>query len=245
MAEVDANQEIANAGGPAVPKLGSNPIFKQIGAMMGIAVSVALGVAVVLWAQEPDYSVLDASMTEKDVVDVVNALQQSNIQHKIDATSGALLIESGKLQEAKLKLASMGLPRSSGMGFELMTADPGFGVSQLVEKARHQRAIEGELARTIATINAVQSARVHLAIPKQSVFIRKRKIPSASVTLKLFSGRKLQEGQIDAIVHMVASSVAELEAEHVTVVDQRGNLLSSRKSSQAMQLSASQFEYTT
>jgi flagellar M-ring protein FliF len=244
MAEVDGNLEMANSGGSGIPSLGSNPIFKQLGAMVGIAISVALGVAVVMWTQTPSYSMLDAELSEKDSVEVINILQQSNIPYKVDPSSGALLVESGKLQDARLKLASAGLPRSSGMGFELMTAEPGFGVSQLVEQARHQRAIEGELARTISTINAVQSARVHLAIPKQSVFIRKRKTPSASVTLKLFAGRKLQEGQIDAIVHMVASSVAELEAEQVTVVDQRGNLLSSTKGSESMQLSASQFDHT-
>jgi len=241
----EANVATTEKGSTSVPNLGGNPVFRQLGAMVGIAISVALGVAVVMWAQTPNYSVLDASLTERDAVDVINALQSNNIQHRIDPANGMILVETAKLHDAKMKLASLGLPRSAGMGFELMTGDPGFGVSQLVEKARHQRAIEGELARTIATINAVQSARVHLAIPKQSVFIRKRKTPSASVTLKLFAGRKLQEGQIDAIVHMVASSVAELESEHVTVVDQKGNLLSSRKSSQAMQLSASQFEYTS
>jgi len=240
----EANVATTDNNATSVPNLGGNPIFRQIGAMVGIAISVALGVAVVMWAQTPNYSVLDASLTERDAVDVINALQSNNIAHSIDPANGMILVETAKLHDAKMKLAALGLPRSAGMGFELMTGDPGFGVSQLVEKARHQRAIEGELARTIATINAVQSARVHLAIPKQSVFIRKRKTPSASVTLKLFAGRKLQEGQVDAIVHMVASSVAELESEHVTVVDQKGNLLSSRKSSQAMQLSASQFEYT-
>lgn len=244
MAEVDGKSEMV-AQGSDVPSLGMNPIFKQIGAMVGIAISVALGFAVVMWTQAPNYSVLDASLSERDAMDVVNALQTNDIQHKIDPTTGMVLVETSKLQEAKMKLASMGLPRSAGMGFELITGEPGFGVSQLVEKARHQRAIEGELARTIATINAVQSARVHLAIPKQSVFIRKRKTPSASVTLKLYAGRKLQEEQVDAIVHMVASSVAELEADNVTVVDQKGKLLSSRGSSREMQMSADQFDYTS
>lgn len=243
MAEA-TNLEAVNSGAPAIPNLGGNPIVKQIGAMIGIAISVALGFAVVMWSQTPNYSALDPNLTEKDAVDVVNALQSINIPHKIDPTTGMVLVASDKMHEAKMKLASLGLPRSSGMGFELMTGEPGFGVSQLVEKARHQRAIEGELARTIATINAVQSARVHLAIPKQSVFIRKRKIPSASVTLKLFAGRKLADGQVDAIVHMVASSVAELESDQVTVVDQKGNLLSGRKSSREMQMSADHFDYT-
>jgi flagellar M-ring protein FliF len=241
----EAAQEMATSDASKVPNLGGNPLLKQLGAMVGIAVSVALGVSVVMWSQTPNYSVLDTKYSQQDAVEVMDVLQQSNIVYKIDPVSGAVLVESGKLQDAKLKLAAAGLPKSAGVGFELMTSEPGFGVSQLVEKARHQRAIEGELARTIATINAVQSARVHLAIPKQSVFVRKRQAPSASVTLKLFAGRKLQDGQIDAIVHMVASSVAELEAENVTVVDQKGNLLSNRKGSRAMQMSDSQFEYVT
>ncbi len=245
MAEATNNQEMAASDASKVPSLGGNPVLKQLGAMIGIAVSVAIGVAVVMWSQSPNYSVLDPNLSERDAVDVMDVLQQSGIQFQIDPNSGVVMVETARIQDAKLKLAAAGLPKSSGVGFELMTAEPGFGVSQLVEKARHQRAIEGELARTIATINAVQSARVHLAIPKQSVFIRKRKTPSASVTLKLYAGRKLQDGQIDAIVHMVSSSVAELESDDVTVVDQKGNLLSSRKSSLAMEMSSNQFDYIT
>jgi len=243
MADADS-KELANSN-DKVPSLGGNPIFKQLGAMVGIAVSVAIGVAVVMWSQTPSYSVLDTNLSAADSADVMDALTQNNIAYKVDPNTGMLLIESARLQEAKLKLASLGLPKASGMGFELLTGEQGFGVSQLVEKARHQRAIEGELARTIATINAVESARVHLALPKQSVFIRKQKTPTASVTLKLHAGRKLQEGQVDAIVHMVASSVAELESDNVTVVDQKGNLLSSRGADSSMKLSSTQFEYVT
>jgi len=243
MAEVEVNPGAAS-GGSDVPNLGTNPIVKQLGAMVGIAISVALGVAVIMWTQTPNYSVLDGSLSEKDSMEVIDALSQSDIEYMIDPSTGSVLVESGKLQRAKMKIAALGLPRNSALGFELMTQDPGFGVSQLVEKARHKRAIEGELARSISNINSVKSARVHLALPKQSVFVRKRKMPSASVILKLYSGRKLQEGQVDAIVHMVASSIPELESEHVTVIDQKGHLLSSGQSSSAMQLSATQFEYT-
>ncbi len=244
MADTDT-KNLATSDSDKVPSLGGNPILKQLGAMVGIAVSVAIGAAVIMWSQTPSYSLLDAKMAEGDAVAVMDALQQNGIDYKVDPNSGAILVESSRVQEAKLKLASLGLPKTAGMGFELLTNEPGFGVSQLIEKARHQRAIEGELARTIATINAVESARVHLAIPKQSVFIRKRKSPSASVALKLYAGRKLQEDQIEAIVHMVASSVSELEADNVTVVDQKGNLLSSRNRDRAMQMSANQFDYVS
>ncbi|MGD2118271.1 MAG: flagellar basal-body MS-ring/collar protein FliF [Chromatiales bacterium] len=248
MAEADAKTGMSmmdtDSAGTKVPNLGGNPIFKQLAAMVGIAVSVALGVAVVMWTQTPNYSLLHSNLGEKDAIEVMDALQQNGIEYKVDPATGAVMVESSMLQQARLKLAAIGLPRSSGMGFELLQEDSGFGSSRLVEMARHQRAIEGELARTISTISAVQTARVHLAIPKQSVFIRKRKIPSASVTLRLYSGRKLEDSQVDAIVHMVASSVPELEPGQVTVVDQKGRLLSDNRSSDMMKLSASQFEYT-
>ena len=143
-----------------------------------------------------------------------------------------------------MQLAGQGLPNSVGMGFELLQQDTGFGTSQMVEKARYQQAMQGELARTIATIGAVESARVHLAIPKQSVFVRKRQPPSASVALRLHNGRALEEGQVEAIVHMVASSIPELEPGRVTVVDHKGRLLSGDPESREMKLSATQFEHT-
>jgi flagellar M-ring protein FliF len=143
-----------------------------------------------------------------------------------------------------MKLAGQGLPHSGSTGFELMQEDTGFSTSRLVESARYQRAIEGELARTIMTLANVDSARVHLANPKQSVFIRKRKFPSASVVLKLYSGRNLEKGQVEAITHLVASSVPELDVSKVTVVDHKGRLLSSKDDTREMELSSSQFEYT-
>jgi flagellar M-ring protein FliF len=143
-----------------------------------------------------------------------------------------------------MKLAGQGLPQSGSAGFELMQEDTGFSTSRLVESARYQRAIEGELARSIMTLTSVESARVHLANPKQSVFVRKRKVPSASVVLKLYSGRNLEKGQVDAITHLVASSVPELDVSKVTVVDHKGRLLSSKEDSREMEMTSSQFEYT-
>jgi flagellar M-ring protein FliF len=143
-----------------------------------------------------------------------------------------------------MQLAGQGLPNGDGLGFEMLQQDSGFGTSQLIESARYHHALEGELARTIATIAGVQSARVHLALPQQSVFVRKRKKPSASVALKLYSGRTLGQGQIDSIVHLIASSVPEMEPDKVTVVDQKGRLLSTQRASHELQLSANQFEYT-
>lgn len=225
-------------------QLAQNPVIRQLGVMIGIALSVALGVAITLWSWSPSYSLLYGSLGQKEAAEVVTALQQANIDFKIDESTGAVMVPSSKLHDARMKLAGFGLPHSDSIGFELLQQDTGFGTSRALEAARYHRALEGELARTISTINKVKSARVHLATPKQSVFVRKKKYPSASVTLQLYSGRTLDKTQVAAIVHLVASSVPELEPERITVVDQRGNMLSGRLSSKEMMLTANQFEYT-
>ncbi len=220
-----------------------NPVVRQLAVMIGIALSVALGVSIVLWSQTPNYSLLYGNLAQKDAAEVIDALQKADIDYKVDETTGAVMVPTADVQKARMKLAGQGLPQSNGMGFELLQHETGFGTSRAMEAARFQHALEGELARTIATLSNVESARVHLATPKQSVFIRKRKAPSASVTLRLYPGRTLEKGQIEAIVHLVASSVPELTPEKVTVVDQKGRLLSHDKSDRAMEMTTSQLEY--
>ncbi|MEW8210340.1 MAG: flagellar basal-body MS-ring/collar protein FliF, partial [Candidatus Thiodiazotropha taylori] len=227
-----------------VARIQDNPIVRQIAVMVGIAASVALGVAVVLWTQKPSYAPLFGNLPNKDAMEISQALQQAGIDYEIDQANGIVMVPSSSLQEARMKLAGQGLPRSGSTGFELMQEDTGFSTSKLVETARYQRAIEGELARSIMTMANVDSARVHLATPKQSVFIRKRKFPSASVVVKLYPGRSLEKGHVEAITHLVASSVPELDVSNVTVVDQKGRLLSTKKDSREMQLTSRQFEYT-
>ncbi|MCP5304570.1 MAG: flagellar M-ring protein FliF [Chromatiaceae bacterium] len=222
----------------------ANPWMRQLAVMVGIAASVALGVAVVLWSQDPSYAPLYGNLAEKDASQVMEALQQAGVDYRVDEATGMVMVPAAKLKEIRMQLAGQGLPNSVGMGFELLQQETGFGTSQIVEKARYQQAMQGELARTIATIGAVHSARVHLAIPKQSVFVRKRQPASASVTLRLHNGRVLEDGQVEAIVHLVASSVPELEPSRVIVVDQKGRLLSGDPGSQEMKLSATQFEHT-
>ena len=221
-----------------------NPIVRQLVVMVGIAVSVALGVAVVLWSQTPTYSLLYGDLSQKDATEVITALDQAGIKYKIDETSGALMVPSANLHDARMKLAGQGLPRTDSIGFELLQEESGFGTSRALEAARFHKALEGELSRTISTLANVESARVHLATPKQSVFVRKKKVPSASVVLKLYSGRVMEPAQVAAIVHLVASSVPELEPGKVTVVDQKGNMLSNPTDNRDMMLSATQFEYT-
>jgi flagellar M-ring protein FliF len=211
--------------------------------MIGLAASVALGVAVVLWSQQPNYTLLYANLSSKDAGQVVDALQKSGIQFKVDQATGAVMVESSKLQSARMELAKDGLPEGNAMGFEILQKEQGFGTSQFIETARYQRALEGELSRTIATLRNVDNARVHLAIPKRSVFLRDRSDPTASVMVDLYSGRSLGEEQIAAIVHLVSSSVPHLIPENVTVVDQRGNLLSSGTVDKGMAQTSTQFSY--
>ncbi len=222
----------------------SNPIVRQLLVMVTLAGSIALGIVIVLWAWTPNFTVLYGSLTEKDAAEIVTALQQAGIEVKVDSTTGSIMIPATDVDDARLKLASQGLPRGDGLGFELLQQDTGFGTSRMLEAARYQRAMEGELARTISTLSTVQTARVHLAIPKQSVFVRKRKKTTASVVVKLFTGRILEKRQIASIVYMVSSSVPELESGNVTVVDQKGNLLSGQGGTSEMMLSSSQFDYT-
>jgi len=219
------------------------PALRQIGLMVGLAASVALGVAVVLWSQQPGYTLLYANLGSKDAGQVIDALQKSGIGFKVDETTGAVMVESGKVQSARMNLAKDGLPEGNAMGFEMLQKDQGFGTSQFIETARYQRALEGELSRTISTLRNIKSARVHLAIPKRSVFLRDRSDPSASVMVDLYSGRTLNEEQIAAIVHLVSSSVPHLKHADITLVDQRGELLSSGGSDDGMAPTSSQFSY--
>ena len=224
--------------------LRDNPLVRQLAVMVGIAASVALGVAVVLWSQSPNYAPLYGSLADQDAMEVMTALQQAGVDYKVDQATGMVLVPNGKLQELRMQLAAQGLPHSDGLGFEMLQQETGFGTSQLVERARYHHALEGELARTIASIASVKTARVHLALPKQSVFVRKRKQPSASVTLGLYAGRVLESAQVESIIHLVASSVPDLEPGRVTVVDHKGRLLSEERGSSEMKRSGSQFEYT-
>jgi flagellar M-ring protein FliF len=237
------NPENANAAMQGFSRL---PIFRQLALMVGLAASIAIGVAVVLWSQTPNYQILFSSLDSKDAAAVTDSLQKANIEYKVDEKSGAIMVPSTDVRDARIKLASQGLPKSTGVGvgFEMMDKDQGFGTSQFMEVARYQRALEGELARSISSIESVQAARVHLAIPKQSVFVRNRQKPTASVVVSLLPGRVLDDYLVAGIVHMVASSVPNLETDNVTVIDQQGRLLSRPDADRALALSASQFDYT-
>jgi flagellar M-ring protein FliF len=220
------------------------PVMKQIGFLLAIAASIALGGYVFMWSQTPSYQVLFSGMQPKESSEVVAILQQTNIAYKLDPNTGAVLVPSSKIQGLRMKMAAEGLPRSSSQGMEMLNEEQGFGTSQFVERARYQRALEEELSRSISHIQNVHSARVHLATPKQSVFVRERKPPTASVVIKLYAGRSLERGQVAAITHMVASSIANMSSNDVTVVDQKGRLWTKTDRSQGIEMSDNQLQYT-
>jgi len=235
LAQVDAH--------PAIRGLAGLTIARQMGLMLGLALSVAIGVAIVLWSQESSYARLYAEIGEKDVAEIIEVLNTQGIKYKVEAGSNAILVPTDLVSDVKLKLAAQGLPRSNSLGYEILDKDQGIGASKGVELMRFQRALEGEIARTIMAIQSVKSARVLLALPVQSVFVRERKKPSASVIVNLYQGRTLDKGQIESIIHLVASSVPQMDADQVTVVDQKGQLLNSKNSSADANLSTRQFEY--
>jgi len=222
---------------PGIARIKGNPKLPFI---IAAALAVAVIVALVLWSRAPDYRVLYSNLSDRDGGAIITALQQANVPYKFADAGGAILVPAAQVHETRLKLAAMGLPKGGSVGFELMDNQK-FGISQFAEQINYQRALEGELQRTIESINAVRAARVHLAIPKPSVFVRDREAPSASVFVDLYPGRVLDEGQVLAITRMVSSGVPDMPAKNVTIVDQDGNLLTQPGS--ASGLDASQLKY--
>ncbi len=219
-------------------------ILRQAGLMVGLAASVAIGFAVVLWTQGEDYRPLYGSLDRLDSAEVVELLEQHDVKFKVDGATGALLVADKDIHKARLKLAEAGIPGDKSVGFELLDQEQPLGTSQFMEGARFRRSLEGELSRTITSIHSVRSARVHLAIPKRSVFVRDSRKPTASVFVELFPGRAIKPAQVKAIANLVASSIPEMAMEDVTVVDQKGNLLSTGEESQELVVAARQREYT-
>jgi len=220
------------------------PVPRVIGTILGVLVTVLLSIGIYTWGTNPSFSSLYNGLEPGDAAEVVAALQSAGIRYELNAASGSVMVESGRVHEARLNLASQGLPKGTAIGVEMLQEEQSFGTSQFVESARYHHAMETELARTISTMRNVKSSRVHLAIPKNSVFVRKRERPTASVTLSLYGGRNIEQGQVNAIVHMVASSISSLSPEHVTVVDQNGRLLSSGGISSDVAMNAKQYDYT-
>ena len=221
-----------------VSRLRANP---KIPLMVASAAAVAIIVALVLWAKSPDYRTLFSNLSDQDGGAIVSQLTQMNVPYRFADNGGAIEVPADKVHELRLRLAQAGLPKGGAVGFELLDQEK-FGISQFSEQVNYQRALEGELSRTIETLGPVKSARVHLAMPKPSLFVREQKSPSASVTVNLEPGRALDEGQISAVVHLVSSSVAGLPPGNVTLVDQSGHLLT-QSNTNARDLNDAQLKY--
>jgi len=237
MAEATALPNNQNAAGNTMianqAAVGVNPIdtfmqsrvVRHFGRLGGLAIAVAIGMVVVLWSSEPNYSPLYSNVTGQDASQIAEVLTANEIEYTIDPSTGTVMVDQTRIAEARLKLAAKGLPQGVTKGMEMLQEDQSIGTSRFIENKRYNHALESELVRSIEAIRSIQKARVHLALPKQSIFIRNRTKPSASVVIKLYSGRTLNSGQVDAIVHLIASSIPLLESSQVTVIDQNGKLL--------------------
>ncbi|MGB7758030.1 MAG: flagellar basal-body MS-ring/collar protein FliF [Salinisphaera sp.] len=219
-----AEAQASTSGGLAdvVARLRASP---RIALIIGVAVAVSVLVALLLWTRSPDYAVLYSGLANRDGGQIVARLDQMQVPYKLTGGGGTIMVPRSRVDRVRLQMASDGLPKGGGVGFELMDNEP-FGISEFAEKVNYQRALEGELERSIETIDEVSGARVQLAMPKSSVFVRDQKQPKASVVLDLYSGRALAKGQVAAIQNLVASAVPGLPVDAVTIVDGRGHLLS-------------------
>jgi flagellar M-ring protein FliF len=246
MATVEGTRDPTSRAGGAVAALqalAALPVLKQLGVMAGLAASVALGAWVVQWTRTPGYALLYGNLPGKEASEVAAGLERARVPYRLDAGSGAILVPAEDVHRARLTLAAEGLPRSADLGFELLNKPAEMGTSQFLEQARYQHALEVELARSIATLAGVERARVHLALPRQSAFVRERKRPSASVLVHLSPGRGLEQSQVAAVAHLLAASVPGMEVRDVRVVDQTGRLLTVQDQSEAALATGQEFEH--
>ncbi len=204
-----------------------------------LVIGLSAVILLITWAQSPTYQVLYTNLQPQDAGAIVAKLQEMKVPYKTNATS--IMVPAEKVYDLRLQLASMGLPRGGGVGFEIFDK-VGFGTTEFVQKINLKRALQGELSRTIRSLQEVEDCRVHLSIPEKSIFETDQEAPSASVLLKLHPGVRLSKKQIVGITHLVSSSVEGLEPENVTIVDDRGNVLSTKEDELAM-LTTSQLEY--
>ncbi|MEX1058048.1 MAG: flagellar basal-body MS-ring/collar protein FliF, partial [Natronospirillum sp.] len=218
-------------------------MMRQLWLMLALAAAIALGLAVVLWSQGSTYRPLMSANNSYEVSDIIDILSTERLDFNIDPSTGIILVRDSQLHDARLAVARAGLSNDRTVGMELLDEGGGLGTSQFMESARYRRGLEGELARTINSINQVRTARVHLAIPERSVFVRDERNASASVFLDLHAGTNLERDQVKAIVNLVATSVSQMDVEQVSIVDQRGNLLSDFDANNAELETDRQFQF--
>src|SRR5471032_946214 len=238
----DTAADAADYGAEKLPFI-QTPMGRNFLRAAGAAAIVAILLGLWLWNKPPDYGVLFSNFTDRDGGAITAELDKLNIKHKFSENGSAILVPTEQVHDVRLKLAAQGLHKGGNVGFELMENQK-LGVSQFLEQVNYQRALEGELARSIQSLAAVESARVHLALPKPSVFVRDQQKPTASVLLTLHPNRQLDPQQTSAIVHLVASSVPDLLPANVTVVDQAGNLISDQTKNGSAGLNAKNMDET-
>ena len=213
--------------GPSGPlgRLAALPARSKLTLAIGLAALAAVLVALALAARQGDYRLLFSNLSEKDGGQIIEKLQQMNVPYRFGDGNGAILVPADKVYELRMKLTSAGLPKGGESGYEFLDQSPTFGVTQRRESMNLQRAREGELVRTIQTLDSVAAARVHLAMPNQNGFFREQEKASASVVLTLHPGRTLDRAQVAGIVHLVSRSVPDLRASDVSIIDHSGGLL--------------------
>lgn len=219
-------------------------IVRQLGLVIGVATAVTVGFLLIMLAQKENFKPLMSTQDNYQSRDVIEILQLEQIEFDIDPGTSLILVRANDLHKARLAIAKAGLADEKTVGLEILDKDSGLGTSQFIENARYKRGLEGELARTITSMNSVKNSRVHLAIPKRSVFVRDHRKPTASVFLEIYAGRAISVDQVKAIINLVSSSISEMSAEDVSVVDQKGNLLSDIDENSSEELTKKQFEYT-
>ncbi len=219
-------------------------IVRQVGLLIGFAAILALGIGVVIWSQETNYRPLISNLQDFNAKEIIDALEIKDIDYRINANTGIVMVAEHEIHDARLALAAIVAQNDEGVGLELLDQEQSLGTSQFIESVRYRRGLEGELARTISSLQSVRNARVHLALPKQSVFVRDDREPRASVFLEIYGGNGLKKEQAEAIISLVAGSIPELPIENVTLVDQKGNLLSKEDNDQEDLLATKQFEYS-
>lgn len=242
--ETMVTEEVEKELHPVVVGFNKLSIVRQIALIGGFALVVGLIVAIFTWSKEPNFKPLIHRMQDFNAQEIFEVLQRENIEFELDPATQVLMVRADELHEARMKLASASLIDDKTVGLEVLDQESSLGTSHFVETARFRRGLEGELARTIASVQTVRNARVHLAIPKQSVFVRDHRKPRASVFLELYAGRDLSKEQVDAIINLVAQSVSEMEKSAVSIVDQYGNLLSRDDTKSDDHVATKQLEYT-
>ena len=216
---------------------------KKVAALSLVALALASLLVMSLWLKAPDYQLLYANLSQEDAGAIVEKLKNQKIPYEVSNGGRTIRVASDMIHETRLQLAGEGLPEGSDVGLEMFEDTP-LGMTDFIQKINFQRALQGELTRTIKTLDAVAQVRVHLVIPKDNLFRKQKPKGKASITLKLKSGKSLSEEQIQGIVHLVSASVGSIEASNVVIVDVNGNLLSGGKEpSEGAMMSTSNFKH--